>query len=302
MFKESGLKIWEVIIIILGISTRFNLSYKGRRALIEATKLFAGPEFSSWDISDYYLSKIFDPPEDVIKYHFYCEVCCQELEKPMVKKKFKKHKITCQKCLKKNSLSMRSPNYFLSIDIKYQIASLLKMQTVKDSLFSNLQKSKPCMDGVIRDVHDGLLYRNLSADVSDDCILLTCIFNTDGAPVNETSKDSFWPKLVIINELPANVRFRHPLLAGLWIGKKEPSAEMMNTYIKSFVEQLNDFGTTGFTLTIDEKPVRFLIRPLVCTVDSVARPVLQNRVQFNAYYGCSWCKSVGGHKLDSCDS
>lgn len=154
---------------------------------------------------------------------------------------------------------MRSPNYFLSIDIKYQMHS--------------------------------------SADVSNDCILLKCNFRTDGAPVNESSKDSFWPKLVIINELPENLRFRHSLLAGLWIGKKEPSPEMMNTYIKSFVEQLNELGTAGFTLTIDGKSVRFLLRPLVCTVDSVARPVLQNRVQFNGNYGCSWCKSVGVYKF-----
>ena len=41
IFKEAGLKVWEVVMVILGISTRFHLSYKGRRALIEATKLSA---------------------------------------------------------------------------------------------------------------------------------------------------------------------------------------------------------------------------------------------------------------------
>ncbi|XP_033223621.1 uncharacterized protein LOC117177196 [Belonocnema kinseyi] len=49
MFQEPGLKIWEVILIILGISTRFHLSYKGRRALLEATKLFAGPQYAAWN-------------------------------------------------------------------------------------------------------------------------------------------------------------------------------------------------------------------------------------------------------------
>lgn len=39
MFAESGLRVWEVIIVILGINTRFNLNYKGGRALIEAKLL-----------------------------------------------------------------------------------------------------------------------------------------------------------------------------------------------------------------------------------------------------------------------
>ncbi|CAG5072750.1 Protein of unknown function, partial [Cotesia congregata] len=28
-------------------------------------------------------------------------------------------------------------------------------------------------------------------------------------------------------------------------------------------------------------------------VDSVARPILQNRLQFNGFYGCSWCYHHG---------
>lgn len=33
--------------------------------------------------------------------------------------------------------------------------------------------------------------------------------------------------------------------------------------------------------------------PLVCSVDSVCRPIMQNRVQFNGRYGCSWCYHPG---------
>lgn len=33
--------------------------------------------------------------------------------------------------------------------------------------------------------------------------------------------------------------------------------------------------------------------PLCVTADSVARPVLQNRVQYNGYYGCSYCYQLG---------
>lgn len=91
MFKESQLRICDVMLMIFSYSVRFSLSYKARRGLIEMAKAFAGPEFSHWDISDYFLSQIFDPPDSVILYHFWCPVCCLLLEEPTTKKSFKKH-------------------------------------------------------------------------------------------------------------------------------------------------------------------------------------------------------------------
>lgn len=44
--------------------------------------------------------------------------------------------------------------------------------------------------------------------------------------------------------------------------------------------------------------MRIILKPLLCSVDTVARPILRNRVQFNGHYGCSWCYSfcdyIGG--------
>lgn len=42
--------------------------------------------------------------------------------------------------------------------------------------------------------------------------------------------------------------------------------------------------------------VRFVLKPMTCGVDSIARPLLQNMMQFNGYNGCSWCYSRGVHK------
>ena len=35
------------------------------------------------------------------------------------------------------------------------------------------------------------------------------------------------------------------------------------------------------------------LAPFCCCIDSVARPIVQNRVQFNGYSGCSWCYHIG---------
>ena len=138
MFPESGLKISEVILMIFGFTVRFSLSYKGRRELINLVKVLAGPKFDNWSISDYYLSTIFDPPDEIIQYHFYCAVCCLPLEASTSKKKFKNHETICVKCLNHYKLSMNSPDYYISIDIKYQLRTLLNVDLLRISLFENL--------------------------------------------------------------------------------------------------------------------------------------------------------------------
>lgn len=297
MFKESDLKTSDVILVILGLCTRFSLSNKARRALIEATKLFAGPRFSSWDISDYYLSKVFDPPDDKILYHFFCQICCIELEEPVTKRQLRVHEVVCDTCSEKYTLSASSPNYFISLDLKYQIISLLNSSHKNQSILKNLRnvRTEVGSSGIIHDVYDGLLYKKLLSETPKESQLITYVFNTDGAPLFNSSKRAFWPILIILNELPPEVRFRFPLLAGLLIVKKEPSPDVMNVYMESFVRQANTLSTKGFHIRVEDKNVHFLVKPLACTVDSVARPLLQNRIQFNGYYGCSWCYCRGEH-------
>ncbi|XP_076686458.1 uncharacterized protein LOC143378519 [Andrena cerasifolii] len=43
----------------------------------------------------------------------------------------------------------------------------------------------------------------------------------------------------------------------------------------------------------------FPLIPIAACVDSVARPLLQNRLQFNGYYGCSWCYIYGKYMWGS---
>lgn len=100
MFKESGIKKREVLLMILGFSTRFSLSYKGRKELFHMVKLLAGPKFEEWNFSDCHFLKTFDPPEQVIKYTFYCTKCNIQLADYATKSKFKKCNKICSHCKK----------------------------------------------------------------------------------------------------------------------------------------------------------------------------------------------------------
>lgn len=87
------------------------------------------------------------------------------------------------------------------------------------------------------DVYAGILYKELMKKYSTQSNILTYIFNTDGAPIFHSSKQSLWPIQIIVNELPPNLRFKYTLLAGICILKKEPSPMIMNMYMEQFLRE-----------------------------------------------------------------
>lgn len=62
----------------------------------------------------------------------------------------------------------------------------------------------------------------------------------------------------------------------------------MNLYINVFIEQIPDLMKNGIVINLENgKKCDFILQPLYSSVDSVARPIIQNRFQFNGYFGCS---------------
>lgn len=146
----------------------------------------------------------------------------------------------------------------------------------------------------VNDVWDSELYQNLNSKYSDETeYLLTYNFNTDGMPIFKSSKKSSWPILLYINELPPSERFNHVLLCALWIGDKEPTPQMMNTFLKQFVEEAIQLSEEGIMIDNGQRQIVFKLAPMYCAVDSVARPIIQNRLQYNGYHSCSWCYAHG---------
>ena len=68
----------------------------------------------------------------------------------------------------------------------------------------------------------------------------------------------------------------------------------MNSYMHLFVKQMKPLAEKGIKINDENgKLLTLKVLPLCCPVDSVARPILQNRVQYNAYSGCIWCYEKG---------
>lgn len=295
MFPEAQLSTRDVSIMVIAYSIRYISTFEGRDSLFEMCKIFAGEKFKDWNTSKFVMSQLYDPPSEVIKLCFICTECCNPLLPPISKKYFKKCHVKC-KCGKEYDLTTQSPNYVISIDIKYQLEILLKDEEIKCALLKGIRdvKERDNGSGNIRDVYDGELYKKAQRKYSDASHLVTLNCSTDGAPLCNSANKSFWPTQLIINELPPKLRFKYSLLSGLSISGKEPSPEFMNSYINYLVGQINHLSDVGIDTT-DENgiSIKLTIVALHFPLDSAARPMAQNRIQYSGYFGCSWCYETG---------
>ncbi|KAL1431476.1 hypothetical protein MTO96_002247 [Rhipicephalus appendiculatus] len=127
--------------------------------------------------------------------------------------------------------------------MRQQLADTIKR--VSGALLKSLRKLsfENREPGVYRDVTDGDLYRSTRRQLDMSWTDLTLTFNTDGAPVFESSKNSIWPIQVLINELPVALRWQNIALSGLWFSKSHPP---MHVFMAKFAEEVRSIGTIAW--------------------------------------------------------
>lgn len=288
MFEASGLTVNDVVSMVAAYCLRYGCSNVARDELMTLLKVCAGPAVSNLNISNYQFSKQFDPPAEKVTFVYYCSTCYTKLY-AISKTNFRSTKKVCDFCSQEFTISLTSTNMFLTIDIEYQIRMLLNDSVIRDALIAhkNVRRNTESMS----DIQDGKLHRGMVSECPNP---LTLNFNTDGAPLFHKSKRSFWPLQFILNDLPPTMRFKYVLMAGVMIVKKEPSPQLMNTYLSELVDQITALREKGIRVgNATEGQTVYVPIILCCSVDSVARPILQNRLQFNGYFGCSYCYQQG---------
>lgn len=126
---------------------------------------------------------------------------------------------------------------------------------------------------------------------------LTYNISIDGAPLFHISKRGFWPLQISLNNLPPVLRSKFILLAGIMIVKTEPKPDLMNLFISEFIKRALDLHLKGIKIKFSHKNQEFVLKftALLAIADSPARAILQNRLQYNGYFGCSYCYQIGTH-------
>ncbi|XP_043464001.1 uncharacterized protein LOC122499618 [Leptopilina heterotoma] len=290
MFPQSNLTVRDVVAMTRGFSLRFGLSLEARLELTNLLKLCAGPEFDSLNLSNYKMTRMFEAPEKTLTFSFYCPACKKVLISQQNKKSQVNPEGLCDKCGSRCNLSTKKGKYMLMVDLKYQIEQLFKLRDVQTFLIDRYRQN-PENDGSIRDVQDGSLYKSNNPTNSKNVLTLNVFF--DGAIMKRSGNESFWAILASINELPISLRFKYIMLGGIMMVDKEPDPDLMNSFSEEFLNVIDILRTQGVDLLVGNLRINFLINLLFIVVDSVARPILQCRCQYNSYWGCSYCYQMG---------
>ncbi|XP_044598389.1 uncharacterized protein LOC123274718 [Cotesia glomerata] len=291
MFKESKTSINDVIIMITGFTLRFGLSNKGRTQLMEMFKLCAGSQYDHVSISDHQYNKMFEIPEDKIIAHYFCAKCTKIIY-ISPKKSIKDSEVVCDQCEEKIRLNSLNENYFLSINVEYQLKELLKLKNIYSTIGESFN-NKYGDNSQITDITDSELFVKF-ANNNEKIIYLNV--STDGAPIFRKSKRSMWPLQILVNNLPPRLRFSNVIIAGFMIVKHEPTPELMNLYMESFIKQIENLNIKGFNVVdnnIERNQAKIKVAVSNFSADSVARALCQNRVKHSGYFACSYCYIMG---------
>lgn len=235
--------------------------------------------------SRYLIEKICNSKEKMTL-HAMCPVCYDYLGE------FKElgDIVICKIC--DTSVDTSNPSnicFFAYINPSSDIQDILKLyEKYYEYVISNRTHEK----GHYRDIYDGKMYRDFVKTLSntDKHQYVTALFNTDGAPVFESSTFSIWPIYIILNEIPPEVRMKNVIVSGLFFGPKKPE---MNLFLDVFVKNINNLSTNGIPCNINCTKKNIKLFCLVAVVDTVARAPMNGTTQFNGKYGCDWCLHPG---------
>ncbi|XP_031781771.1 uncharacterized protein LOC100113848 isoform X8 [Nasonia vitripennis] len=144
--------------------------------------------------------------------HYYCMSCKQQiLYYTKLKERFRKQKNTCAICNAQCEITTKSKNYFMSVDLKYQLKMMFDSVEIKKEIFDFINKmdNRNNDEIAIRDIYDSELYKEINSDTNMKYI--TYNLSTDGAPLTKSGKRGFWLLQIILNCLPPKSR-KMPIL------------------------------------------------------------------------------------------
>ncbi|XP_043470909.1 uncharacterized protein LOC122504076 [Leptopilina heterotoma] len=114
--------------------------------------------------------------------------------------------LKCKICkLKFNCKDYAYKDFFVLMDVTHPISKLIEANS---EYWKYVVKQRPYESNVIEDIYDGKKYREFLSTLNeyDRLHYASLVFNTDGAPLFESSTYSIWPIFLMINELPYHIR------------------------------------------------------------------------------------------------
>ncbi|KAK3911217.1 Histone acetyltransferase HAC2 [Frankliniella fusca] len=259
----------DLTLMVIAIGMRHKLTWLAQLDILK-TVASIFPNRSDIPFTKHHLFKRVQLDKVDVNHHIYCKDCRRYLaDKSDVKEQICD---ICEKTLDVNAAA----NYFCSFSLADQCRDLFQGPENLGEMILNHRVNHQKKVDTLEDICDGSEY------------LKYC--TPDGVPVGKSGK-SIWPIYISINELPEEIRHKFILLAGLYIGPKDPN---INEFMTPFIKEANKLSCEGFEW-YHKKISRSVISkavPMCGIVDSVARAMLMNMQSFHAYAGCTFCYKI----------
>lgn len=195
------------------------------------------------------------------------------------KHEFFNNKNFCDVC--KSDLS-QSKETFTNLSVAIQLKKIISNHF--DEIIEYKETICNKTDDLISDIWDGFYIKNILQKGH----FYSMTFNTDGVVIHSSSKQTFWPLLLICNFLPPALRFKEKniIVGGIYYGIEKPN---FNSFILPLVEEFQQLSSEGIVMNSE----LFKFHVTHASLDLPAKAVVQNITQYNGYNACSYCKHPG---------
>lgn len=232
----------ELMLMMLKNATENELSFTGITSLAKMMNIVCGTNVLPQ--TRYALDK-YCGADNKHTLHATCPICFKYLGK------FEDLKengiVDCSICnIPVDCLNASNPCYFAIIDPSASIREILQEN---DEYYDDLLRNHSRENDCFTDIYDGVEYKNFlnTLNEEDKQAYATLSFNTDGAPVFQSSKGSIRPIYLMPNEIPIEKRRKNVTVCGLWFGPGKPD---MKVFLDIFVDDMNDLSENGIKCNI----------------------------------------------------
>jgi len=282
LHSHTDITVAQTVLLIKAFMIRHCLSNIAVGDLLSMITMLL-PVPSKLPLSYHSFSKLFPDISNSVHVHYYCknDKCMSPVDSLAGE---------CEKCKTAfvEQENKKAGQFFLTLDLKFQIREALEIKGVGDCLITG---NKLCM-GQMHNIMDGTFVRSIP-DLNTDDPNLCLVWNCDGVPLFKSSEHSLWPIRCLIGNLPHSISIQHMLIAGIWFGKSKPC---MHTYLQQFVDDMTDVNQSGGVNWSHPSTNALMVSkvfPVICSSDAAARCMLQGIQQYNGENGCSWCLDPG---------
>lgn len=223
---------------------------------------------SSW----YKVKRLLTSSEASSKVYSICSACHES----------KAEKGNCPNCAADHS---RNEQKFHIFSIREQLQQVLINNPNIDLLHQHRSST-------MSDVCDGAVVQSISAINSNAFVTLT--MNIDGVQFSKGSQSTIWPILLVINELPAKIRFdvENLILAGVWPGPSKPSRDQIRLLYNPLMDELR-YLENGHVFEYDDQNVIIPVYLIAACCDKPAQAIVQCIAEPIGQFGCGRCEIEG---------